>query len=323
MSTARFTRRAVLAAPAMLTLAARAAPAPFVYLLPAPREAIVFAPLLLAEADGHFARAGLAVTFEQVSGGGAKVGAALAAGRGDAGGGLGDTATILRAKGVPVRGIALLGRHSFLTLITAADLPLDAAAWRSAAIGVPSFQDVSYYALKALLRRLGLPPEAVQVRAAATPDLVAGLARRELRGIVGTVDWGVQAERSGLSLAYHPLDPYYPALAQGIMASDATIAHRPAELRAFVRAVLAALEGLSRDPDRAARRYVELAPGAGYGVAEAARVFRLLARHVYGHAPGAFDAAVMARAVQAAKGEGLVPPAAVATGSFTNQFVRR
>ncbi|WP_422056272.1 ABC transporter substrate-binding protein [Sphingomonas sp.] len=316
-------RRMLLGASTLLLTGARGATEPFVYLLPAPREAIVFAPLVLAEGDGLFAREGLAVRFEQVAGGGMKVGEALAAGKGDAGGALGDTALILRARDVRVKGVALLGRHSFLTLIEQASLPVAGRSLKGRQIGVPSLQDVSYYALKALLRNAGLTPGDVQVLAAPSGTLVEKLGTGELAAIVGTIDWGVKAERAGVALRYRPLDRDYPAVAQGIMASDATIAGRPDALRRFVRAVLNAIDGIVRNPDTAAARYARLAPQSGFSEVEAARIFRLLACNVYGRRSGRFDPTVMAAAARAATQEGLVSHGTDVHASFSNQFVTR
>lgn len=299
------------------------APTPFTYLLPAPKEAVVFAPFLLAEADGRYAREGLAVRFDRIAGGGAKVGEALGQGTGDAGGALGDTALILRARGVPVRGVALLGRHSFLTLMSRHGLAIDGPTLRGKAIGVPALKDVSFYALKAMLKQLGLTEADVTVRVAPAAELIAGLGSGELQLVVGTVDWGVQAERAGVALDYRPLDAFYPALAQAVMASDAAVAGRGEALARFNRATLAAIDSLSRAPDRAARRYVALAPQSGFSEAEVARIFRLLARNVYGASPGRFDARRMTQAANAAAGEGLVPAGTSASNSYTNQFVRR
>lgn len=323
MSLPPLSRRTLLGASALLLTGARRASEPFVYLLPAPKEAIVFAPLLLAEGEGHFAREGLAVQFEQIAGGGAKVGEALAAGTGDAGGALGDTALILRGRDVAVRGIALLGRHSFLTLIHRASLAIDGRSLKGERIGVPALQDVSYYALKALLRSRSLSTRDVIVQALPTADLIGRLGSGELAAIVGTVDWGVKAERAGVQLRYRPLDPVYPALAQGIMASDARIAMRPDALRRFVRAVLTSVDAIAGNPDAAAFRYMQLAPQSGFNHAEVARVFKLLARNVYGRGSGRFDPAVMARAAGAVRAEGLVPDGIDARTSFTNQFVAR
>lgn len=323
MSGMLLSRRTLLAATGVMLTGAGTPPDPFVYLLPAPKEAIVFAPFLLAEFDGHFAREGLAVRFEQVAGGGAKVGEALAAGRGDAGGALGDTPLILRAKDIDVQGVALLGRHSFLTLIHMRTLVLDASSLRGKALGVPSFQDVSYYALKAFLQQHGLTPGDVTVRAAPPAELIDALGKGELHAIVGTVDWGVKAERGGVSLCYRPLDPYYPALAQAIMASDAHIARRPEAIRRFVRAVLAAMDDIVRDPDGAASRYLQRTSQADFDIDEVKRVFRLLATHVYGARAGRFDPQVMARAAVATAQEGLVPAGIDARPSYTNQFIPR
>ena len=103
------TRRAalggLLAAPAIR--AARAAE-PVTYLFPAPSFLPAFVPHQLAMKRGYFAAAGLAVTF-QTGRGGADAAKQVAVGNADLGGGVGETAMIVRPNGLPVRGVALLG----------------------------------------------------------------------------------------------------------------------------------------------------------------------------------------------------------------------
>lgn len=315
MTVARLTRRTMLGAALILSLAGAARPLePVTYLLPAPKEAIVFAPLVLADREGDYRRAGLDVRFEVVPGG-VKVGEALASGKGMLGGAVGDTAMVLRARGLPVQAVMLFGEHSFLTLMTRQRLTLDAAGLRGATIGVPSFQDTSYYAAKALLRAHGLADADVTVRAAPPAELIGAMGRGEMQAIIGTVDWGVKVERARVALDYRPLDPFYPALAQAILVSDATAARQPRAVRAFVHATAAAMRRMIRDPDGAAWRYAAAVPGSEYSHAEIARIFRLLARDVYGKNPNRFQPARMEAAARAA---GAAP-----TNSYTNAFVGR
>ena len=319
---------ALLALLGSLAVATEAAvPAPrargvLTFLLPAPREAIVFAPYVLAEHDRLYAKAGLDVRFKTVSGG-ANVGAALARGEGDLGGAVGDTPMLLRGKGIGVQGVALLGEHAFLTLMMRKGTTLDAPGLRGKRFGVPSLQDTSYYALAALIRGTGLSLAEVTIRAAPPPDLIAALGAGDLAGIVGTVDWGVKVERAGVALEYHPADTVFPALAQVVMASDSAIAQRPDAIRGFVSATLDAIASIQRDPVAAATRYAAAVPQSGYSHAEIVRVFRLLSSQIYGRTRGRFDARRMDAAAHVASDLKLLPAGSSARGSYTNALTGR
>src|SRR5690554_709127 len=85
------------------------------YLLPAPKTLPSFAPWLIAQQAGYFADEGLNVTF--VSGkGGVDVAKQVGAGNAVIGGAIGDTPIIVRANGIPVKAVAVLGAGS-LTLV--------------------------------------------------------------------------------------------------------------------------------------------------------------------------------------------------------------
>ncbi|WP_084455392.1 ABC transporter substrate-binding protein [Novosphingobium rosa] len=303
---------------------AQARPAEHVtYLLPAPESAIVFAPFVLASRLGLYARQGLEVSFVTVPGG-MNVGAALARGEGDLGGATGDTAMQLRSKGMAVRGVALLGHHAFLTLVTRQGLAIDASL-KGREIDVPSLKDTSYYGLTGLLQGVGLEAGAVRTEARPVDALVDALGHGRIDGFVGTVDWGVRAERMGATCDYRSLDAYYPALAQAILASDATIRKRPHALRRFIRATLEAMRRIGADPAQAARDYAAARPDSGYSYAEIARIFALLGDKVYGPVAGAgrFNPGVMAAAGRANIALGIVRGDEDIRASFTNRFVDR
>ena len=78
------------------------------YLLPAPTFLPAFGPWMLAQARGYYADEGLEVTFQSAKGG-VDVAKQIGAGNAVIGGGIGDTPIIVRANGIPVRGVAVLG----------------------------------------------------------------------------------------------------------------------------------------------------------------------------------------------------------------------
>lgn len=293
------------------------------FLLPAPKSAIVFAPYVLAEAQGMYAAQGVQVAFAQVPGGGMKVGAALARGEGQVGGALGDTTLLLREAGVPVKGVALLGGHAFLTLIGNRASAVTATTLKGQRLGVPSLQDISNYALQAAIAKAGLTSADVQLRAAAPADLWAALGAGKLDAMVGTVDWGVLAERGGVTLDYLPTDRFYPAMAQAIMASETALASEPDSVRAFIRASVQAMALIARDPAGAAALYQAAMPDSGFTLAEITRIFTLLGHHVYAgqKRAGAFDPATVAALQDAYLSRQLLTRRRPVSDFFTNEFL--
>lgn len=320
---ANYLRLFMLAGLAAWTLPVAAAAETLTYLLPAPRNAIVFAPFVLAEQQGLYAAQGLAVKFIEV-GGGVKVGEALDRGEGDLGGALGDTAILLRERGVHVKGVALLGGHAFLTLMTDRRSQVTAATLKGKRFGVPSLTDISNYALEELVRSARLAPGEVAISAMSPQALAEGLGARQLDGIVGTVDWGVRAERHGLTLDWKSIDQFFPAMAQAILASDNTIETRAAAIRKFVRATLQAIAMIQRDPEQAALLYRKAMPDSDFTATETIRIFSLLDQQVYrGQSlPGAFDEATVLRMQDIYFDRKLVTRRRDPGQLFTNSFVQ-
>lgn len=293
MSRLKLTRRAVLASGALAGLTgfnrSGADLVPFTYLLPAPKEAIALAPFTLAESLGWYREVGLDVRF-QVRRGGLEVGKALARGEGDLGGASGDTPMLLRDQGFAVKGTALLGSRAFLTVITRRDRRVLLTDLSGKTIGVPSLADVSNYGVEHAIAATGAKD--VTVRAAPASDLWTGLGSGEFDGIVGTVDWGVRAERSGAALDYLPLDTVFPgAMAQATMASETAILSHPERIRAFNQATIRAIRLMLDRPDEASLQYGIAVPASDLSPNEITRAFILFGSEVYGRAPdlGAFD----------------------------------
>ncbi len=113
------------------------------YLFPAPDFLPAFAPFKLAMAKGYYKEAGLDVTF-QVGKGGADVAKQVGVGNADLGGGIGDTAIIVRANGIAVRGVAVLGEKALTQINWRKDAGIKSAAdLKGKSIGVLSYQDTT------------------------------------------------------------------------------------------------------------------------------------------------------------------------------------
>src|SRR5579875_2399472 len=78
---------------------------------PAPASLVAFAPWQIALKKGYYRQENVDVDFTTVNGG-AEVAKQVGVNNADLGGGIGETPIIVRANGVPIREVALLGGHS-------------------------------------------------------------------------------------------------------------------------------------------------------------------------------------------------------------------
>ena len=119
----------VLTATGLLLTAVSAAHAAekITYLLPAPAFLPAFSPWMLAKHLGYYDEEGLDVTF-QTARGGVDVAKQVGAGNAVIGGGIGDTSMIVRANGVPVKAVAVLGGRSLMQLAARADRGINSPA---------------------------------------------------------------------------------------------------------------------------------------------------------------------------------------------------
>ncbi|TAL78722.1 MAG: ABC transporter substrate-binding protein [Burkholderiaceae bacterium] len=133
------------------------------YLLPAPKTTPGFAPWLIAQEEGYFREVGLDVSFLSTRGG-VEVAKQIGAGNALIGGGMGDTSVIVRANGVPVKAVALLGAGTLTFIASLEKDPVDTPAQlRGRTITVISYADTVYYSLLATLKKAGLTRDDVTI----------------------------------------------------------------------------------------------------------------------------------------------------------------
>ena len=126
------------------------------YLLPAPAFLPAFGPWMLAQAKGYYKAEGLNVTFQRARGG-VDVAKQVGAGNAVIGGGIGDTSIIVRANGIPVKSVALLGGGSLVQLVVHADSGINGPSdLKGKTITALSLQDTTYYTLLGMLASVGL-----------------------------------------------------------------------------------------------------------------------------------------------------------------------
>jgi NitT/TauT family transport system substrate-binding protein len=319
---------ASVAAAALLSLSAGAASAAeaVTYLFPAPDFLPAFAPFQLAKEKGYFEAAGLDVTF-RTGKGGADVATQVAVGNADLGGGIGDTPIIVRANGLDVRGVALLGGHGLTQLAWRADSGITGPAdLKGKSIGVLSFQDTTYYNLLGVLASVGLGKDDVDIQAVGPGGIIQLTIAGSLQALSGVPEWIAAIEGAGVELDQVPVDTIFPAMAQAIIASDETIAERPEVVKGFVGAVLHAIGDITADPAQAAKDFVAAVPQHAGKEAEIEAILTAYAEKVYpeaeGQPLGSFDPARMAAVQKFYVDSGIVQTAVPVDELYTNEFVQ-
>ena len=314
---------------AALTLLAAPPPAAaqdeITYMFPAPEFLPAFAPYQLAKARGYYAEEGIEVTF-QVGRGGADVAKQVAVGNVDIGHAIGDAPIIVRANGLPVKIVALLGGRALTQVAIREDTGIaDIAGLEGKRIGVMSFQDVTFYNLLAALASEGLTQDDVEVQAVGPSGVVQLMISGDLDAISSVPEWAATIEEAGVPLTIKPINEIFPALAQAILASDETIAERPDLVRRFVRATLRGLQDVIDDPAGSATYLAENVPAFEGQAATLEAVMRSYGELVYtmdegetlGHVNPERLAAVQAFYVD----NGIVARETPLDDLYTNEFV--
>lgn len=313
---------ALLSAPALRRARAGEAVS---YLFPAPPYLPAFVPHHLAQARGYFAQEGVAVTF-RTGRGGADVAKQVAVGNADLGGGVGETAMIVRANGPAVRGVALLGGHSLYSIAARRAAGIGGiAALRGRRVGVISYQDTGYYALLGVLAASGLQKTDLHIEAVGNAGMTQLMIARSLDAIMAVPEWSDAVESAGVKLDTFSIDAIFPAMAQAILASDDIIRRRPAAVAGVVRAVLHAVADCMADPDAAARDYVAAVPQQQGKQDEIARILRRYVADVYPPVPplalGRFDPARLDAVEKFYLANGIIQTAVPVSELYSNAFV--
>jgi len=295
------------------------------YLFPAPDFLPAFAPFHMALGKGYYAEEGLDVTF-RVGQGGADVATQVAVGNADMGGGMGDTSMIVRANGLEIRGVALLGGSGLTHLAWHNGRGIDGPAdLRGRSVGVISFQDTAYYNLLAVLADHGLNRSDVDIQALGSGGLIQNMISGSIDAMSGVPEWIVAIQDAGADLTVVPARSYFPAQAQAIIASDAYIASNPDAVEGFVRATLRGIADIVADPAQAAQDYVGFVDRHAENVEQIERIMTFYVESVYAEAEnlprGAFDEALLQEIQDFYVANEIVRTAVPITDVYTNQFV--
>ena len=296
------------------------------YLFPAPDFLPAFAPFQLAKGKGYFKEAGLDVTF-QVGKGGADVATQVAVGNADLGGGIGDTPIIVRANGLEIRGVALLGGRGLTQIAWRKDRGISGPAdLKGKKIGVLAFQDTTYYNLLGVLAAQGMNKGDADIQAVGPGGIIQLTISGDLDAFSGVPEWIAAVRGAGVEMDETPVDTVFPAMAQAIIASDKTIAENPEMVRGFVNAVLKGIRDIVADPKAAAAEYVQFVPQHAGKEAQIEGIMRAYATLVYPEGEnqklGTFNPDRIAQVQKFYVENGIVSNAVPVGDLYTNEFVQ-
>ena len=266
MSAGRFLQNAAAALALATTLTAGGLPARAAelekvrYLLPAPLTLPAFGPWVVAKQLGYYKDAGYDVEFV-IARGGVDVAKQIGVGNADVGDAIGDTPILVRANGIPVKGIALLGGGG-LTIVTARpDRGITKLAdLKGKKVSVLSFEDTTYYALLGALAKVGLRKSDLDIQAVGPAGVVNLVVTGSVDACACTPDWEVDVRTAVPGAVIIPTLDYFPSMAQSILASDDAIAKKPKMLQAMVTATLRGIKFIMNDPAKAAAVFAAATP---------------------------------------------------------------
>jgi NitT/TauT family transport system substrate-binding protein len=298
---------------------------PVTFLFPAIGTLLAALPFQLAQARGYYADNGLAVTF-QVAPGGANVAKQVGAGNGDLGLATADLPIIVRANGVPVRGVALLGGHPVFQLAMRKSAGVTSLKdLKGRKIGVANYQDASFYSLLGVMAAEGITRTDVQVPAVEAAGISQLTIAGSIDGAMALPEQIDAIETAGTPVDVFPIGDVFPALAQGILASDATIRKNPDMVRAFVHATLRSIASCIADPAAATRDYCAFMPAWTGKDGQVERIERRYATQIYPATPasslGRFDPVRLGQIAKFYYDNKIVQTAVPVEELYTNDFI--
>ncbi len=293
------------------------------YLLPAPAAQVAFAPWMLAQHKGYYAAEGLKINFQPGRGG---VDAAKQVGAGNAPmcGAFGDTPIIVRAQGVPVKSVAVLGGRSMTTIAVHADSTIKSPKdLKGKTITAMSYADSGYFALLAMLAGAGLNKGDVDAQAAGPAGVWQLFASRKADAMTAVPEWIAEARGTGAKLHLMPAFDYTKSMAQAILASDEVIKKRPELVRKVVRATLRGMRDIMTDPKAATRDYIAAVPAHKGREAFVEETFGLYNSLVYPGQTvlGQMDSQRLSDLQRFYVSQNIVPKESPLADLFTNEFV--
>ncbi len=296
------------------------------YLLPAPPSLPAFTPWMVAKQRGYFAAEGLNVNF-QVARGGVDVAKMVGAGNAVVGGAIGDTPILVRANGVPVKAVALLGGRSLMQLVVNKDKVANGVKdLKGKTVTTLAFQDTTYFALLGMLATQGLKKDDINGQAAGPVNVWKLFAAGQADAMAAVPEWTFYAakENPAIKTELIPSDTLFKSMAQAIVASDETIQKNPELLRKLVRATLKGMKAVMDDPVSAAADYVKAMPEHAGKEADIAAILKGYNTYVYPGQKtlGEFDEQRMSELQDFYLKEGIIQTKSPVKDLYTNAFLQ-
>ena len=258
--------------------------------------------------------------------GGADVAKQVALGNADLGGATIDAVLLVRANGLPIKSVAMLGAGPLYQVVVRRAANVHGiAGLKGKRVGVFGFQDNGFYNLQGALSRVGMTRDDVSIQAVGPAGLVQLMISGDLDAVMAVPETTAAIEAAGVPVDIYAITDFFPGMAQVIVASEDTIRKRPDQIRGFVGAVLKAVKDIEADPDGMAKVYTQAVPQNAGKEAMVADIMRRYARVVYRTADaarfGAIDPAKVQEIDDFYVKAGILPKAAPAADAFTNDLL--
>ncbi|TFL15680.1 ABC transporter substrate-binding protein [Pusillimonas caeni] len=294
-------------------------------LTPAPPTLPAFAPWVIAQSRGYYADEGLKVNLMAANGGAVQVAKQVGAGIAIAGSSVGDAPLFLRANGVPIKVVAMLGGRSLMRVVVSADneaiqTPKDL---KGKTITTSSYTDSVYYNFLGMMAQYGVKKGDMNIQAAGPNGIWKLFSTGDADAMIAVPDSMASAVEAGANVKVFYAEDYFPGLAQAIVASDQVIKDRPDLVKKIVSATLRAMKDIMDDPEALAKEFIQVVPSYVGRESYVSEVIMAYAKNVYPgqQVLGQMDEERLRALQDFYLKEGLLEKRMPLSDVYTNQFV--
>jgi NitT/TauT family transport system substrate-binding protein len=251
----------------------------------------------------------------------------VGAGNAVVGGAIGDTPILVRANGIPVKAVAVLGGRSLMQLVLNKDKGINSLKdLKGKTITTIAYQDTTYFALLGMLATVGLSKNDVNAQAVGPVNVWKLFAAGQADAMASVPDWTYYAKDAAPNMKTEmiPSDTVFKSMAQAIVASDETIEKNPELLRKLVRATLKGFKAVMDDPAAAAADYAKAVPEHAGKEAKLVEIMKGFNTYVYAGQTtfGEMDEARLSGLQDYYLKEGIISQKSNIKDLYTNQFIK-
>lgn len=294
------------------------------YLLAAPEFLPAYAPWVLADKLGYYAKAGYDVKFS-VARGGVDVAKQVGAGNAQLGSALGDTPIIVRPNGIKIKDVAVMGGGALTVITVRPDAGVKTLKdLKGKTIVVLSYQDTTYYATIGALAAVGINRNQVNIEAVGPAGVTMFVKSGKAQACGCTPGWSANIKMQLPNALVFPTQDYFPSMAQSIVASDEIIKKDPQMVRAIVQGTLKGMEYIQKDPVAAAEQFIKFEPMYESNRQFVIDAFKAYAKYEYKpqSVPGAIDPKALAKLEKFYLEHKIIEKAVPVSELYDNQFVQ-